>query len=399
MLGEEILQRQTVKRYRILVKMKIFIVLFLLYKVYLPIYQHPDLMCHGRSFTDFAYGDPWTVGLNLKPDNSWKIVSEIPSSILEPVNRPEEQLLRLLFLNQNHIWIGSIENRFLESPILFRFDLKTNLWEKIPIFTINGSDRIFKVFQDNQNQVWGVTDNPEIVLARFDEEKRMFVGIHHIKIDNIPEKIPIVITAEEDLWIFTYSGAIYRYSYRADKLIIEPQSVKLPLIPSDAVYHSDGYFVIRMSTGLPGNGRITDEELTYFYINQQEMIALDVPDEWPTFLYMQFDSDGTLWFGTTGYVSVTGEWNLIHPNPQNYFSKYYSQGAQPPHLNLISSDGRLWFDKYVDMGYQYEGTAWYDPNSGEGCMFTTYPSHVVEGKDSDLWILVDGNLYTLDISS
>lgn len=191
--------------------MKFFIVILLL--SYLSLYHPTYLPCDGRSFTDFAYGDPWIVDSALKPDKPWEIVSEIPSNLLESVERTEQQLLRVLFLNKNHIWIGSIENRFLLSPVLFRFDIKTNHWENIPSFTTKGVDRIFKVFQDDQNQVWGVTDNPEAVLARFDEDTRTFVAIHHVKIDNHPENIPIVATAERSIWVFTNSGVIYRYIY------------------------------------------------------------------------------------------------------------------------------------------------------------------------------------------
>lgn len=373
--------------------MKLILVSILLYTAFLPLNQPSNVDCHGRSFADFAYGDAWAIDSDLKPDDAWEMVSEIPSDIIETVERPERGLLRLLFANRNHLWLGSLENRFLRSPVLFRFNLDTNQWESLPIFTANGFDRIFNVFQDDQNQVWGVTDNPEAILAPFDEETRTFVGIQHLAMDNPPETSPLVVTAEGDFWIFTDSGAIYRYSYREDSLTIELQSVRLPLSPIQAVHHPDGYFVIRMSTGLMGNGRITDEELTSFHIDQQTLIPLGIPDEWPRFLYMAFDADDTLWLGTTGYLSVTGDWHLIHPDPEDYFSKYYYQGAQPPHLNLISSDGRLWFDKYADMGEAYEGTAWYDPKTGEGCMFTTYPSHVVERPDGNLWILIDGALY------
>jgi hypothetical protein len=45
------------------------------------------------------------------------------------------------------------------------------------------------------------------------------------------------------------------------------------------------------------------------------------------------------------------------------------------------------------MGRLGEGTAWYDPEAGKGCLFTNLASYIVEDANKQLWMVADGKLY------
>ena len=64
-----------------------------------------------------------------------------------------------------------------------------------------------------------------------------------------------------------------------------------------------------------------------------------------------------------------------------------------------SSDGRLWFSKYLDAPHLGEGTGWLNPQINAGCLITTRPTTLVEDDDQQLWIAVEGVLYSSDLSA
>jgi len=64
---------------------------------------------------------------------------------------------------------------------------------------------------------------------------------------------------------------------------------------------------------------------------------------------------------------------------------------------LETTDGRLWYRKYTDGGFQTEGAAWYDPESGEGCMFTNYSVIIMADAEERLWMNVGREIYSYKI--
>jgi hypothetical protein len=66
---------------------------------------------------------------------------------------------------------------------------------------------------------------------------------------------------------------------------------------------------------------------------------------------------------------------------------------------LESSDGRIWFSNNWDGGIWYLGTAWYDPYTGEGCMFTNLPASLVEDSTQRIWMVAGGELYSVQLSN
>ena len=124
-----------------------------------------------------------------------------------------------------------------------------------------------------------------------------------------------------------------------------------------------------------------------------------MPDEeWPAFNGLMVDDVGRLRLGSIGYLDTQQNWKLLHPDPEEYFRNRVSYVWAPAALMLESSDGILWFGKYLDTGGQGEGTAWYDPETNEGCLFTNIPATVIEDENRQLWLVADGGLYRYSLN-
>ncbi len=62
-----------------------------------------------------------------------------------------------------------------------------------------------------------------------------------------------------------------------------------------------------------------------------------------------------------------------------------------PSLYANTADGRYWFSST-------SGTAWFRPESGEWCLFSTADSSILKDDDGNLWMVYDDVLYMLSAS-
>jgi hypothetical protein len=46
-----------------------------------------------------------------------------------------------------------------------------------------------------------------------------------------------------------------------------------------------------------------------------------------------------------------------------------------------------------------DGTAWYDPQSGEGCLIMNHAANIVEDAQNQLWMVTNGYLYRHSLNS
>jgi hypothetical protein len=151
---------------------------------------------------------------------------------------------------------------------------------------------------------------------------------------------------------------------------------------TDRIYSTETFF------------RLVEGMLFQFSPETKEVVPLDIPDEpWPIFSGMLVDRARNLWLGAIGYREPDGTWYLIHPDPEGYFKHAGDAYWAPPRLILQSSDGILWYQKALDSDLRAEGTAWYDPQTGEGCMFTNLAADIIEDSEQQLWLVADGKLY------
>ncbi|MFO7681974.1 MAG: hypothetical protein R6X34_18170, partial [Chloroflexota bacterium] len=156
----------------------------------------------------------------------------------------------------------------------------------------------------------------------------------------------------------------------------------------------DIYFLMddgsAMGTRQDPDPQLNPGALFHFSSKTSLFEELHFPAEpWPQRRGTLYVVDNQLWIDAIGYFDLTSEtWHLLYSDLLAHVSNDLFWGS--PELLLKDSYDIYWFALYPDFGI---GMAWYDPVSGEGCMFTTHWSTMVEDLDRNLWMYSDGNLY------
>lgn len=75
----------------------------------------------------------------------------------------------------------------------------------------------------------------------------------------------------------------------------------------------------------------------------------------------------------------------------NNYNGYAPYEWQHPEIMAETNDERLWYRSY-------RGLAWFQPETGQWCMFTNANSNIVKDKAGNLWIMYENDLYMLPAS-
>jgi hypothetical protein len=140
-----------------------------------------------------------------------------------------------------------------------------------------------------------------------------------------------------------------------------------------------------------------------YTISTDEIKRVDLPHE-KFFSVRLIDGAGNLWLNDAyAWRTPEGDWQTFHPAPYKYwwyqeirqYWRYYS----PPDPFLESFDGRIWFriDRSNDGKNLRTGIAWFDPNTKEGCWFTSESARILEDLQHNLWMVVNGELYKYEL--
>lgn len=250
------------------------------------------------------------------------------------------------------------------------------------------------------------------ILAKFDEDTRSFAieeGVLEVPfIRNVTYygALPvmpwplIVLDRQNMFWVFVNYDGLYSYNPMNHDVQKQAEISQFPI--DHAVLAPDGDVYFSKPSNLIGSAQavygLTDGMLYQFERKSGELLTLDVPDgDWPGFNGMLVDSNGILRLGATSYRTPDGDWHLIHPNLETYFDNVGDHTWATPNLILESSDGRLWYNRFLDGSGG--GTAWYDTETGSGCLFNGQASNVVEDSNQQLWMIANGYLYHYSLNS
>lgn len=315
----------------------------------------------------------------------WEMVSTLPEKFIGKYG----SYIDLLRPRADHdeIWISvrnnphdDVDNNYY----YYRFD--TREWEPAP--TPPG----FDLFLDGDNNVWASVVSKgknEPVLYRLDE--------------NANEFIPVVDKSNE-----LSNGYIQSLKIGSDGLfwlIFESDTDSSRLLYSfDPVtlvakrYISGRWY---KSFEVDANGDIyieTENTLIYYQpaSSKEEQVNLPLDDSIgdPRGLYL--DHDDRLWLSDRLWLELSNGFSpfpyIIIRSPIfiNYLDFRQEYLWVRPSVLLESIDGRLW---YVSNSGQ--GNAWFQPETGEWCLFTTYEGNIVEDSDHDLWMMIEDTLYRL----
>jgi hypothetical protein len=390
-----------------------------------------------KSFQEFAYtfwdlrnevGDVQVI----VPSAPWKIEAAIPYQQTEGYYAPNKIDVALTRSTKEgrEIWI---EQRILSTSqtpgskrIFTIYEPASHSWKNVSANIEETEYYVSDLFISKDGGVWGSTTREYYrgdpapadkvpVLSKFNEHTQRFefaTGVLEIipMIPNDPKLgwfpyfagIDIVLDRKRDIfWIFAEKDGIYRYepnSQVTQKWLDQPDLK----VYSRLTLSSDGSIFVedfRPENMTEPYFHLYEGSLFQFFPDTRELVQLKMPDEpWPSFSGWLVTQQGLLWLGAVGYLEPDGSWHLLHPDPADYFKSGGEQTGALPYLMLESSDGRLWYQKFLDMGPQSEGTAWYNPETGEGCMFTNLPVNIIEDSERQLWLVAGGNLYRYSLN-
>lgn len=380
-----------------------------------------DRECY-QSFEDFAYWGPLNVleeseALPLPP---WEVVGSLPSQLVEEfaIDLKTVEITRL-GNGKREIWLSPKYQGAHVAGYWVIYRPESQTWEIIPDHIEDLGLFVAQLFVSNDNILWGRTfrhpqrEYPDnlvsiSVLSRFNEITRRFELVADTSVlpliltHDYPNRRIFEVDDQDTFWIFAENDGIFRYDPTTQILTAYAELPNLEVI--DTALAPDGNIYFSKPFDQTGSTTrelftLTGNPLLQFVPKTGEVTNLEMPSEdWPIFSGMLVDHGNRLWLGAIGYRESNNDWQLIHPNPETYFDHAGDHLWAPPVLMMESSDGRLWYSRYLDSSGRGEGTAWYDPNTGEGCMFTNVPTNIVEDSQQNLWMVVNDQLYRYPLS-
>lgn len=262
-----------------------------------------------------------------------------------------------------------------------------------------------QLYVANDGSLWGRNHSTNFhlsnvdrvpILSKLNEHTRRFEFDKYALEITIPEELfdfsnwaEVLLDPKDVFWIIVPENSIY--SYDLDKKIIVSHAEIIDLDVSAATLAPNGTIYFKREFI---QAAIQEDEIFQFNPKTGKITSIEIPDEpWPSISFMKADQHGRLWLNAVGWREQDGTWHLMHQNTEDYFENIYTgQGYRwgSPEIILESSNGYLWFKKPTAPN---NGTAWFDPVTGDSCWFTNVDAYVVEDADQNLWLVADGKLY------
>ena len=349
------------------------------------------------------------------PKTPWELEAEIPEYYQEvwQVNYSNLESIRNVN-NETEIWINSSyknESRFdLEfKQVFIVYQVEKKKWQFVESEMKDPNIHYNSVYISNTGDLWTkfIVDNIE---SYSDNERLPFLG----KYNDVSNSFNVISELNPDQFelignpniVFDNEGKIWMFNSRVGIFKFDPeeQSIKKMMDTPNygfgsPVIANDGTFYFYMQEfdyqDLDTLFLFLDNTLFQYFPDEARIEAVDVPEEsWPIARTLHLDESGRLWYGAIGYRDIDGEWVLLHPDKEEYYKnmQYQAYAWESPDLIFESSDGLLWFNKRTDI-YRIDGTAWYNPETGEGCKVTNQISDVLEDSEGRIWLLAEHGLY------
>lgn len=359
-------------------------------KVQIEILQQTNCL---ETFENFSRGDVYQNhefwNDNVKPSVPWSVYAS------SPVTDDSTGSIRFIRshntktkYDNTEIWIESGSREELQV-----YSVKLDSWETVSLEVI-GTDRIVNdFFLADDGTIWGRTywtiDNKMTLLSRLNEETREFERVYELHKGRLLE-----LDSDGVFWMLVDGDGLYTFDTESDsysRVIDFPHIFAEEMTITD---QGDIYFIVvdkedpRWDPFYP---QLYPGSFLRFSKKTGELEEISLPEEsWPLREGTLYDTGNQLWLDAVGYFDIeTESWHPLYPDLSIYFSGDIFWGS--PSLVLKDSYGIYWFALVF---HRPIGTAWYDPVSGNGCMFTTSLSPIAEDRDHNLWMYLDGDLYT-----
>ncbi len=374
------------------------------------------MACYN-SFEEFAYTstvEGYGTGLPTEP---WEIKSTFPDEFIGDYHirglRIQVMFTRSVNGSQE-IWLAR-PSRFLEEDTqsIFIFHPISGEWQTVSD-NVDGTDAFIRgVYQAGDGTIWGwngwdwnknTPSGP--IMSKYNEQTQKFEfapGMLEYPLTDEGERVGhgSDFDSQGNIWILVSKDGIYLYNFITQTTIKQLDLKDITVsnlegLSDGSIYFTDNTYSQRsQDNSRPG---VFDGMLYQYIPESKELLELGNPDEeWPWFGSMFETSRGQVWFSAVGYRDLQdGSWHLLHSDPEYAIKRAGHQGSSSPNITLESSNGLLWFNKENED--ILTGTAWYDPDTGDGCMFTDVSARIVEDDQQQLWMFADGKLYSLSLA-
>ncbi len=379
--------------------------------------QLANLTCYA-TFEEFAYAGPEISipeSKKMLPTEPWLIASHFPNGMSGDFNREElnwQVSLTRQINNQLEVWLtrrGGSPPDDIPRIVIYHAELEE--WEAVSR-VVEGSDIFVEdLFLTDDGTVWGKnswdpsqanTSDQGPILSRYNEQTKQFEfvtkssqmsfqnGVNYQRVFPLLDK-------ENTFWIALNTDALYSYETDSERLIhhIDLQNISMVSL-SEA---NDGmiYFLNPEETRLQKESPTKFMDIGFlmkFSPETKELTKIELPDiALPAIGPLRITKSNHLWLGAIGYLDLNdNNWHILQTNLANYINQY-SFWLGYPDVLFEDTSGILWFGLNSELK---EGMAWYDLESGQGCMFTNIYANIVEDPQQTLWMFMDGSLYKFD---
>ncbi|MEW6028917.1 MAG: hypothetical protein ACOYZ8_06200 [Chloroflexota bacterium] len=321
---------------------------------------------------------------NVLPSD-WEMVSTVPDEFTGKLGSG----LLLVQPREDHdeIWIDVYDDPIDNGDrkyYIYRTDTKE--WRRAPTPPSSW------VFLDSNNNVWAKTvsyDRSVPIFYRLDEAINRFVPVMDIAENLSNGHVPsgVKIGADGLLWFIFRDNQDKTSLYSFDPVTLEAKG------------HLSGDYYEEVEMDKNGNLYLLQRGVTLVKYNPPtgNVLSANIPrtdEEFGDSNNMYLDHENRLWISDRVWFDITAtgidnQYVVIRsPVFIDYVDYLLHYRWVRPLVALESIDGRLWYRST-------RGNAWFNPNNGEWCLFTTYNSNIVQDSKYDLWMLIENSLYRL----
>lgn len=368
-----------------------------------------------RTFQEFAFGGPTNVFEGyVYPGPPWDRISEMPLTVGD---EPETEVgfTRLAAIRQvdgdTELWITGWRRLDYErsSRVIAVYSTQTNTWRSVTSAINDTTGYVTAVFSTPDDKVWGIVGvSPRDsgvypVLVQYDDlENRFEIVASHVvqNITSATRRPQASAASDGRIWLLVPTSPDVYEIYFVGQESGESSLVATFRLPREegGIYQVQStpagvYFAHISHAGSPNRASTKLYRVSFDDFSIHEIPTMRSLGSSSGFLV---DSVGQLWLDPLAVGDGDGNWSLIDP-PSEYVnvveSKEFTSYWLLPRPAYETSDGLLWFVRFLDTAGEAEGIAWYDPKTDQGCMVTNYPATLAEDKSGQVWILVENTLY------
>ncbi|MCB8937644.1 MAG: hypothetical protein H6655_04460 [Ardenticatenaceae bacterium] len=401
------------KRKLILLTVAVFLIALFVYQSLQPVSTLPYEDQCIASFDIFAftfpdrYGPTQEIILPLPP---WEAIVPLPEVENLPAGRISGKLeVEAVRLNNGNreIWVSN--SRSDKGFVYLVYFEGTKEWLQIPSEFKGWFYPEESLHISREMSVWKVRIfDGQILFFVFDDDSKRFIEQQAVTIPpewrlktkslrrNVFDNIQTLWDKNDTFWIFSSGDAVYNF---------DPATQQLNRLASLEGYATFGDLASDFKNEVffdADDAQTISGTVLQYKISTNQLAEVSL-SKMPGSYVSLVDLEGNLWLGNSyGYRTPKGNWTRIHPEPIKFWWhmdflddwRYYV----PPHPVQQTSDGRIWFviNRSQEWKTLRSGIAWFDPNTKEGCWFTSEGAQIVEDSQQNLWVIIENTLYKYD---